>query len=775
MARSIGPLLDSPPALGVRAGVALLAGVSLCAALVLGVMMMQQCSGCRRHALLNALLAGIALVLGWTADLPARTTTDRHHTLRREYISAPRLLVSGSWVLHGSSGAIETGKHGLFRLRIPPGLAADRLHPGDKLLVLGVAVAPSIARNPGGFDEAEWMVQSGMTASIDVERIRIDHGHAGNLALRDRVRRRIEERIDALYPAGAVQALVTAMILGDRSDLDPALEDAFRSAGLMHLLAVSGLHFGSIVLLLWLLSGLVVRRVTLSTRAQQLLLSTLVLLAAATYAHLVGWSPSVLRSFLMLGVGLVCRISGRSGWLERSLLLSAWFILAFKPLLWRSVGTQLSFAAVAGIGFGLRRVRSGGIGLLVPGHSLMGKAVQSVFISATAFLGTLPVLLWHMGWVPVMALVLSPPAIVLTSVALMLAAASLLLPVAGMPVALVATQAFRLLAGMSTRVHGHDFPVLHAEGGVDVAAAMALAMCLVVACTEWRRFHRAMTIIGLLATVSFIWSRPVQPSLIMLDVGQGDALIFHAGKRHTDLEDGLPATLVIDTGPGHASGRTIANALARKADAKAGIVLSHGDIDHAGGLETVRTLTGATILMAPWHMDPGIPRTGDSAADKTDATTRGRLLRFGPDLRGYVIHPGTEGRDNAHSLVVLIVVGRTGLLLTGDLEAAGERRLVQDYGPLFDRLETRILKVAHHGSATSSSEVFLDRYRPDVALVSAGINNRFGHPDYRVVERVERSGAIVLSTQEAGAIRVGGLGGSVSIQTHASGRWRRRN
>ena len=708
-----------------------------------------------RGMVLTRMALGLAFSIGWILDVPSQIIEHQwHKATPSSIVIRGNLEREGrTWLLH------DADQRRTFRLQAPADLTQRRLHDGDAAVVTGRALPPAVVRNPGSFDERTWMKQKGWALIVSVERMHVVHHHAISGVGSAHWREALRSRIDSRFEHDEVRALVRAMVLADRSALGSDLESTFRRVGLMHLLAVSGLHFGCIILGVWLLAGSVVSRIPVPPTVRRTTIAGLVLLAALGYAELVDWTPSVVRAFLMLSVASVCRMAQRRGWIERSLLISALYMAFIQPEQWYSVGTQLSFAAVAGIALGLRFDRwakTSGSRRRLPFQS-------ALVVSSAAFAGTLPVLLWQMGWVPLMGLFASPPAIAMTTATLLLTIASIVMPLGGHAVGMLASTGMQVIILMAEQAGSAGFPRLLARSHADVAAALMLvSMGALWALSRWRLYWKVCATTLLVSGALLIWTRPTSPSLMMLDAGQGDALILE-GKGFIPV--------VIDTGPGGRSGRALAGALQSHGHEQARVMLTHGDRDHTGGLKFMSDEIQIRSVMAPWT--PSTLLTPDVLEGTQPVRlARGMRMSLPASVRGYVLHPATPGRDNHHSLVVLLVRGRDGILLTGDVDVRAEKELAERYGPLFETLDARILKVAHHGSNTSTNAEFLKHFLPDVALISAGVDNQFGHPDPEVLNRLEASGAIVLQTSQQGAIRISGWGKHIRIHEYRDGRWR---
>lgn len=627
-------------------------------------------------------------------------------------------------------------------LLMPRLLVEDRLHVGDSVIAMGLLTPPDQMRNPGAFDVRDWMIRERLSGRLLVERIHIIHTHRSSPFDAadhpfpdgpDTMRARLQQRIHGLFEDPDVRALMQAMLTGERSDLSEDLIRLFRRVGLSHLLAISGLHFGIILGMIWLMVGSVVSRLPFTVPWRRWVVAGVVVIAAAGYASMVGWSSSVTRSFIMATMTSVGMAANRWGWLERTLLAAALLITLMDPWAWQSLGMRLSFGAVSGIAISLRLQR-------LFGDSARAKSpfVSSLMVSAGAFAGTAPFLLSGFGWLSVVGLFVSPPAIVLTTFALTSAATAVLLPVGGDLLAEMASMGMEAVILLARWASTLPFPVVEGSPFRILLSVLVPLSAVFIARPSIRSFHRFIaTLVGISAVIWIL--TPVRHvAATWLDVGQGDAMILS-----------VPGSdpWVIDTGPGPRAGDIIADALLQGGNFQASVLLTHADIDHTGGLPGLVARVDMTTVRAPW-----INQT--KTAGEFEVLRAGDRLPLPSLVRGYVLHPFEPGRENAHSIVTLIVFGKQALLLTGDIHAEQERAIIQQYGPLLHQLNVVALKAPHHGSKTSSSTSFLERVQPEMSVISAGRSNRFGHPDPQVLTRYRSAGIPVNTTAEHGAIQV---------------------
>jgi len=667
------------------------------------------------QALDNRLPAGIdtATLEGVVTGLP------RHYEDAVEFRFRPDHIDNRAW------------PHGLVRARWyrqPPDI-----RPGDRWQ-LQVRLAPPAGRVnfTGGDVERAWFAQR-VTALASVRDgqvlPRVENGFHLH-RFRDRLRRALSAEL-AGHPG---LGLVLALSVADRGQLDAGLRDALAVTGTGHLLAVSGLHVGLVALfgfgvgrlLSWAWPAILYRWPAVG-------LNWVFAITLATgYAALAGFSTSTRRALIMLIAWGLCRLLRRrvSPWRPWWLALGAVFML--DPLSLARAGFWMSFGAVAVLVFmfSTRHPRPGRLSALVlaqTGIALVmlplglawfgmagggGWFVNLLAIPWVSFIN-LPLILVGVGawWLDApfgeVALYMAADASSWLELGLQFAAGHLSAlagewPQPGVPAVVLATLGALVLVaprGMPMRWAGCFLLLpLFLPTGKDLAEG------------EWR--------------------------LELLDVGQGLAALV-------ETRDHL---LLYDTGPGQPGTwdlheAVLAPALRGRASPPEWLLLSHGDLDHAGGLGSVRGDWPRLHLIG--NRKVGVPN--DMAACHDERYWQWNGVRFD------VLHPGRWlpylGNDSSCVLAVDGAGGR--LLLPGDIGHRVERRLVSretgDFG---------VVVAPHHGSRHSTTTGFLRWAAPEFVLAATGIGNRFGFPHPDVRSRVNGSGAQLLDTAACGAIRV---------------------
>lgn len=507
-----------------------------------------------------------------------------------------------------------------------------------------------------------------------------------------RVRSRVAEGIDRLNATARVKGLLHALSLGNGSRLPSDDWLNFRRLGVSHMAVISGLHLGLVFLLTWRIGGrlLVTLCPRLMLRRDWALLPSLGI--AAGYAALAGFSLPTLRALLMLGGLVLLRLMGCQTASWRILLLAAGILLCCSPFTILGSSFWLSVGATGAVLFLSELDR----GKPLASHSLsMWRLLK---LQAGLLILLAPLTLFWFGEIYPVAV----------------AANLFLLPIVSstlVPLVLIGMLWF-LLAGSPL----NPAWLLAAEVASGTLSATHYVAERIPSSwvVQWRR----------------LWRRPVEGlELVVLDVGQGLAVVIHTPT----------ATLVYDTGDATPSGFTQFDKVLlpylrwRGIEQPALWVISHGDRDHAGGLPVLKERFPGAQLMG----FGGKPcRAGQWLFARDDVTLR---VLNGP------------GDSNDGSCVLKLAYRGFTALLAGDVSAVRERQLIRYWR---DELRADVLVVGHHGSKTSTGLGFLKWVKPSVALISAGPNNRFGHPHSSVTARLEDRRIDIHRTDKSAAISV---------------------
>jgi competence protein ComEC len=551
------------------------------------------------------------------------------------------------------------------------------------------------------------------------------------------------------------RALVLGVVLGEDEGLPDQVRDDFRASGLAHLLAVSGQNVAFIVAGVFGLGWLL--RVPRVTR------ELLAIGAIAAYVLAVGWQPSVIRAGVAGVLASLAWLVARPRDRWHFLAWGAVLLLAWSPTSLLEPGFQLSFVAVAGIFAGLPAARRVADGYPIPRH-----VADAIAVSLVCGLATAPIVLVHFGQAPaytVLANALAFPAMpVVLGLGLLAAAADPVSPAAATALAWLAGWAaawLELVARLVAALPGAE---------LETRPALLVTMAVVAAWTAARygrrgartrsRFHPAVQALALAAALALAtgwlasrpapaWTEPGGLRVTFLDVGQGDAVLLETAS----------ARVLVDQGPPEADVAGQLSAMGIRS--LSALVLTHPQRDHVGGApEVIRRLHVGAVL------DPDLAASGPER-DEAIAAARARrgpvrTIRAGSEfgvggLRLRVLwppDPGLPSEDpNLNAVVLSASFGEADVLLPADAESDVTARL--SLGSF------EILKVAHHGSEDPGLESQLRTLRPEIAVVSAGRDNDYGHPRPETltalatvpgiaVYRTDRDGRVVVETEGFG-------------------------
>ncbi|HEY8539291.1 MAG TPA: DNA internalization-related competence protein ComEC/Rec2 [Steroidobacteraceae bacterium] len=596
--------------------------------------------------------------------------------------------------------------------------------------------------NPGGFDYEGYLFRAGIGATGYV-RAGDDNAKLDEPTWRYGVlcaRAWLGERIARSVPSSPMLGILQGLAIGDAQLIPQDQWRVFNATGTSHLMAISGLHVSMVAALAAVLGGAIVRLPRMQRYRMTAIHGQAVagIGAALGYSLLAGMSVPTQRTLAMICIYFLARWSRRHVSLGNALGLALIAVLLIDPFAVLSVGTWLSFGAVAVI-------------VLATGGRMRKDGVFANFarVQWAATAGLLPIVVMAFGGlslispianaiaIPLFTLVVVPLTLIGTATACAVPeVGSVLLGGA----AKLLEWAWPFLSWLAARPlamwYFPDLPLLQ-------AALLASGALLLVLPGAW-----PMRIAALALCLPAVLYYPEPPArgayeLAVLDVGQGLAIVVRT-HRHT---------LVYDAGPAFRSGRDTGELVVwpylrargiRRVDR---LVISHGDLDHQGGMRSILDNMKTLSL----SLGPSV----NSAGIDAERCAAGQRWQW-DEVEFEVLHPDASNAytDNDSSCV-LLVKGRGGTaLLTGDIEAAAEAEvLARGLG----RID--VLVIPHHGSRSSSTDDFVEKTSPRLALVSAGYRNRWGFPRREVVERWQSVGATIASTVESGAIEV-------SVPTH---------
>ena len=664
---------------------------------------------------------------------------------------------------------------------------AERQPLGSTVTLRGTFMPFSEAGNPGEFDAAGYYRTLGLGGRLaDARQIDSD---GKRWPLREKLyelKNFLKARLYRAVPEKEA-AVLSALLLGDRTELDGEIKELYKRNGILHILSISSLHITLIGMSVYKLLRKAGLPIGISAAAGSVLL--------LLYGGMTGFTVSACRAIGMYLLRMLAEILGRT-----YDMLTAWGILAavmvtVNPRYLQNSGFLLSFGSVLGIGVvyanlapvpqklggnekGRKGRRRGEKGVL---RKMREDFIQNAMAGASVTLITLPIQLWFYYEVPVWSVLLNLLILPLMK-PLMGAGAAAVLPAGSVwgAAAGVILRYYELLCEWFDRlpfsVWNPGRPALWQIALYYVILGGVTAFCGYRKKKEGEALAKLAPAAALILAVALFAIRPERENkAVFLDVGQGDCIIVQTETGENYLFD-CGSTSRKDVGR-YVLLPYLKYCGIRRLDA---VFASHPDADHVNGIEELLALREENGISVCQLILPAIEASEREAQ-------MGELLRAGEGLNIRYLAAGDEWQcggvyflcvnpeengsaenANAYSLCIYMRIGEDiSMLLTGDVEGEGEERLIK---ALRERSveELTVLKVAHHGSKNATTEEFLDRMPPQIAVISCGRNNRYGHPHGELLERLEETGARVIKTSEAGAVTLTFRRGEVRV-----GKWKK--
>ena len=633
------------------------------------------------------------------------------------------------------------------------------LNIGNRVKIIGNFDVSNGKGNPGEFDFGNYIRSKGISGTISCYACKnisiIDYRKDNFQASVFSARKYLDNKISGLHSAQTA-SLIKGLLLADRSEISQETKTEFINSGVMHVLAVSGLHVGYIIVIFYFLFG----RLNIYFR------SFMVLSGLIIFMILTGMPSSVERAVIMAGVIIISNLTNRLSNIFNSLALAAIIILFFVPSELFNPGFQLSFASVFSIGAIYPFFKSN-INLLKINSKVLKNILGLIAISLSAQIGTLPFILIYFNKLSLVALfaniIVIPVIGVIVGIALFTIVLGFIFPYLAAFSALTNNIVCALLFKFIQAAGDLRYSFIWIRG-FSLTDSIIFYSLILLLFAGYKYFN---TIISKLIFISLIFADiliycPIEErldfpknllSVFMIDVGQGDSFLIRFPNGKTGLVDAGPATSFYDTGE-----KIISPLLEYFNISKINYAfISHFDSDHYGGMVSlikkdkiekvyftdIDTASVKEKLFMRFLDKKKI--TYEVYAKKKFSIGNARIYFLNDSPKNI----GKKVTSNNRSGLFKIVYGKTSMLFTGDIDKTGE-----DYYAFKDKqiFASDILKISHHGSGKGSSENFLNLVRPKISLISVGIKNKFGHPSPEVIDRLKRINSKIYRTDRDGGI-----------------------
>ena len=613
--------------------------------------------------------------------------------------------------------------------------ADQLLIPGQRWQFIVRLKPPNGFQNPGGFDYEGWLFQQGIHATGYIKKSKLNkklnEDSWGSYI--NQVRYEIKRHINAASSEQA--ALLNALAIGYRGDMDTASWQIFIKTGTNHLMAISGLHIGMVAGFVWFvlyqLARLKKLNIFLNRRVILLLSFSMVLI----YAALAGFTIPTQRALIMLSVVYLGLFLYRQLTVVQSLSLALLVVLIIAPTSVLSVGFWLSFLAVGAISYSIYGRLHG-----------RNKALVWIWPQIVVIFSLMPLSFYFFQQSSVIAILANIVAIPLISVAILpvLLIGVILIPVysdLAMILLNISSEILSYLVMFLEYLSGFEFSVL-VNSQPDLMA-LSLAMLAVILIFSPYAFPAKWLALFLFLPLATGQSKSLKEGALelhVLDVGQGLSVYIQTSNH----------ALLFDTGARFSKNFNVGDKVVlpflryQNIGYLDKLIISNGDNDHIGGAMPliknfrIKTVLGRDIEKVD-HQNKSLCRAGQ------------KWNWDGVDFE--ILHPENQNykKRNDYSCVLKVNSELGSVLIAADIEKKAESKLVKNIPRL---LKSDVLIVPHHGSKTSSSVAFINAVKPEIAIYSSGYLNRYGFPRPEITQRYSDLGVRQLTTAETGHIKL---------------------
>lgn len=634
-----------------------------------------------------------------------------------------------------------------FILYIPKDV--EKLEYGSIIKINAQYTEATRDRNYGGFNYKTYLRTKKIYGIFNVEDAEIVKNGSDNIIikLRKYIKSKLREKLKKEN-----SELAISLIVGDRLHISSEVEDNFKKANLMHMLAISGAHFSYVILIATFISN----------RLQHKRLGQLIqIIAIIFFMNLTGNTASVVRAGIMSILLIGSSICKRQNDSLNNIAISAIIQIINNPYIIFDSGFMLSYSGVLGIILFYKRIS----------EHIHFKSI-ALTISANIFI--IPIMIYNFHTISGSFIISNICASWLLGIIIILEFISLCIPIKLLYMILdLLIMMLRKIAEICANI---PFAQMYVPRYAIffVIVIYILIFCRKLKCKKY--VYSFLTIgVSILLIVNFTDVYQDRMRINFIDVGQGDSCLIRYKGTNIMIDSGGSLSKNKD-GKSYDIGENVLNnyLLNRGITRLDYIMASHFDEDHSQGFVfLLKNMKVKNVIISEQYKTSSIYEQFKQICKKQNIqiiyVRSGDEIRI-KDLAFKILHPKSKENQisenplNNNAIVCMVKYKNRRILFTGDIEKVAENEMVKEYT---NGLKADILKVGHHGSKTSTTKEFLDLINPSVALIGVGQNNKFGHPNEDVIKRLEEKNIQIYRTDEMGEISVViDKNGKIKINTH---------
>lgn len=634
-----------------------------------------------------------------------------------------------------------------FILYIPKDV--EKLEYGSIIKINAQYTEATRDRNYGGFNYKTYLRTKKIYGIFNVENVEIVKNGSDNIIikLRKYIKSKLREKLKKEN-----SELAISLIVGDRSHISSEVEDNFKKANLMHMLAISGAHFSYVILIATFISN----------RLQHKRLGQLIqIIAIIFFMNLTGNTASVVRAGIMSILLIGSSICKRQNDSLNNIAISAIIQIINNPYIIFDSGFMLSYSGVLGIILFYKKIS----------EHIHFKSI-ALTISANIFI--IPIMIYNFHTISGSFIISNICASWLLGIIIILEFISLCIPIKLLYMILdLLIMMLRKIAEICANI---PFAQMYVPRYVIffVIVIYILIFCRKLKCRKY--VYSFLTIgVSILLIVNFTDVYQDRMRINFIDVGQGDSCLIRYKGTNIMIDSGGSLSKNKDEKSYDIGENVLNNYLLNRGITRLDYIMaSHFDEDHSQGfIFLLKNMKVKNVIISEQYKTSSIYEQFKQICKKQNIqiiyVRSGDEIRI-KDLAFKILHPKSKENQisenplNNNAIVCMVKYKNRRILFTGDIEKVAENEMVKEYT---NGLKADILKVGHHGSKTSTTKEFLDLINPSVALIGVGQNNKFGHPNEDVIKRLEEKNIQIYRTDEMGEISVIiDKNGKIKINTH---------
>ncbi len=646
----------------------------------------------------------------------------------------------------------------------------ETLNYGDKIIVKGNFEEANTARNEGGFDYKQYLKSKNIYGIVTVDKKDIETINKNNVGVIDllanKVRNSMKRKIEQNLP-NETNELLSGMLIGEKSNLQKEIQEDFRDSSLSHVLAISGMHVSYVILGI----TFVINKLKFSKKMSKIVIILILLF----FIILTGKTASVTRACFMSSYIILASLLHKKAHVLGSISISLLIILIINPYFILDIGLQLSYGGTIGIVLiypilkkykKKKEDKTGRIKKVL--YKIKDKIIDTILITISANLVIFPIVLFHyniMSFTFIISNLLISPII---GIIIILGFLSVFASYIVSPISKIMFFFLQIFLSVLAQIAHFcaELPLSKVYFPTPKIYIIIIYYIFLIyfilvknKIITGKKIDKKVFIIFTIIVIilnlilNFI---PKTFTISFIDVGQGDSMLISTPKGKNILVDGGGSR---DETTFNIGKQTLIPYLLNKGITKLDyIIISHFDSDHATGVaQILGKIDVSSIILTRQLEENDIYRHILSIAKekkiKLIYVKEGDVLKIG-GIKISIIHPENKlminNPMNNNSIVCKVEYNSFSMLLTGDIEMEAEELILRKN----INLKADVLKVAHHGSKTSTTGEFLKAINPKVALIGVGKNNNFGHPSNEVIQRLKENGTRIYRTDENGEISI---------------------